>query len=238
MIAWSSRRGLAVALVLIGAVLLVARAFWPDPPTEPSEGVSAGLPEERAAVASEAGEPIPAPGTEGLPSEGGAVAVEDSEDSMAGDPLLGSDNGWAAVDLGAVRAAMPENLYWRMGVPTSDPEILRWREEERARWNVEYGKVLSNTATEEEVVAYFEHRDRLASDYVEFITHILENYGESLTLRDVGLLKVAAELNLARLEEIPRQMADALERRKAHAEAREAWRREQALFASPPGATR
>lgn len=159
-------------------------------------------------------------------------------DRMVGDPLLGSDNGWAAVDLEAVRAAMPENLYWKMGVPTKDPEILRWREEERARWNVEYGKVLSNTATEEEVVAYFEHRDRLASDYVEFITHILENYGRSLTLRDVGLLKVAAELNLARLEEIPRQMAEALERRKAHAAVREAWRRDQALFEQPPSAAR
>jgi hypothetical protein len=150
------------------------------------------------------------------------------------DPFAGDANGWAHVDLEAVRAAMPDNIYWRMSAPTKDPDVLREREEERARWNVEYGKVLSGTATEEEIYAYYEHRDRLASDYVEFITHILESYGERLALRDIGLLKVAVELNLARLEEIPRQIAESLELRKEKAAVREAWLRDQAAFAEPP----
>jgi hypothetical protein len=171
-----------------------------------------------------------------LPPPGSQASFPEAEEPWESDPLAGSDNGWAAVDLDAVRAAMPDNIYWEMSAPTQDPEVLRRREEERARWNTAYGKVLSNTATEEEIHAYYDHRDRLASDYIEFITHVLENYGESLSLRDIGLLKVAAELNLARLEEIPRQVAEALERRKAHEAAREAWLRDQAAFAgqTPP----
>lgn len=96
---------------------------------------------------------------------------------------------------------------------------------------MEYGKILSNTATEEEILAYYAERDRLYSDYVAFATYILENHGEQLSIRDLGLLKVAVELNLARLEEIPRQIAEANERRKAHQAPREAWLRDQADFA-------
>jgi hypothetical protein len=64
---------------------------------------------------------------------------------------------WSAVDLDAVRDAMPGNLYWRMSAPTSDEELICWREEERARWNQEYGKVLSGNATEEEIEGYYAH---------------------------------------------------------------------------------
>jgi len=160
------------------------------------------------------------------PEDGGPAAGVDPRDPFAG----AEDNGWANVDLEAVRRAMPDNVYWRMSAPTKDPEVLREREEERARWNEAYGKVLSNTATEEEIVAYYAHRDRLASDYVQFATYLLEHHGHDLSIRDLGLLKVAVELNLARLEEIPREMAEAQERRKAHEQAREEWRRDQEAF--------
>lgn len=165
-------------------------------------------------------------GAPGLPPAGGGAPPE-----QAGDPFDGEErNAWAAVDLEAVRRAMPDNVYWRMSAPTRDPDVLRERAEERARWNEQYGKVLSNTATEEEIDAYYAHRDRLASDYIQFATYVLENYGEQLTIRDLGLLKVAVELNLAQLEEIPRQIAEAQQRRIAHEQAREAWRRDQAEF--------
>jgi hypothetical protein len=66
--------------------------------------------------------------------------------------------------MSAVRAALPDNIYWTMSAPTDEPAVLQAREEERARWNVEYGKVLSNTATADEVEAYYAHRKRLSSD--------------------------------------------------------------------------
>ena len=146
------------------------------------------------------------------------------------DPLEQADGSWAEVDLEAVRAAMPHNLYWTMSVPTKDPEVLREREEERARWNVEYGKVLSNTATAQEIDAYYAHRRRLSTDYVEFAGYLLAEYRDKLPKRDVGLLKLAVDMHLARLEEIPRQIAEAHERRTAHDAARRAWLEDQQAF--------
>jgi hypothetical protein len=43
---------------------------------------------------------------------------------------------WATVDIDEVRKAMPDNLHWKMSVPTKDPDVLRTRDEERERWNV------------------------------------------------------------------------------------------------------
>ncbi len=222
-----------VALIAAAAVLGVI-AFLPGGRDGKLENGAPVASTEPAARGEAKPQDLPPGPVAGLPPLEGTGPGE-SSDALADDPFAGADNGWAKVDMEAVRAAMPDNLYWKMSVPTQDPDLLAEREKERARWNVEYGKVLSNTATETEIHDYFEHRDRLASDYIQFITHILENYGEDLTLRDIGLLKVAAELNLGRLEEIPRQMADALERRKAHEAAREAWLRDQEAFAAGPG---
>jgi hypothetical protein len=154
----------------------------------------------------------------------------------AGDPDDAVAAAWASVDMEAVRKALPENLYWKMGAPTKDPEVLRWREEERARWNVEYGKVLSNTATAAEVDAYYAHRQRLSTDYADFAIHLLTHYGKQLPERDLGLLKLSLQLHLARLEEIPRQIAEAHQRREAHDAARRAWLEEQKAFDGGDGA--
>jgi hypothetical protein len=153
----------------------------------------------------------------------------------AGDPLAetagGEEGGWAGVDLEEVRRALPDNLYWQTSVPTDDLRELDRRAEERARWNEAYGKVLSNTATEQEIEAYYAHRQRVSEDAVEFANHLLNHYEEVLPAKDVGLLELAIELHLARLEEIPRQIADAHRRRETHAAARAAWLEEQAAFA-------
>lgn len=172
----------------------------------------------------------------GLPFAAPPAAAPGGEDD-ADDPLTPRHHGrnpWAAVDLEEVRAALPNNTFWRMAAPTTDPEVLRAREEERQRWNVEYGKVLSNTATKEEVDAYFAHRQQMSTDYIQFAAYLLKNYWQKLGTRNEGLLKLAIKLHLARLEEIPRQMAEANQRREAHEAARRAWLEEQKAFEADP----
>ncbi|MEW6272423.1 MAG: hypothetical protein AB1689_24335 [Thermodesulfobacteriota bacterium] len=185
----------------------------------------------------------------GAPHASGVPALDEPQGDAAGvppgratqpdaalpeDPFADDEhNAWAGVDLERIREALPDNLYWKLSAPTKDPEVLRERQRERERWNVEYGKILSNTATEEEILAYYRERDRLYSDYIEFATYLFEHHGRDLSTRDLGLLKVAVELNLARLEEIPRQIAEANERRVAHEKAREAWLRDQSAFGAP-----
>jgi len=146
--------------------------------------------------------------------------------------LEGEDipQGWAAVDLEEVRKAMPDNLYWKLSAPTKDPEVLKWREEERDRWNVEYGKVLSGNASEKEIRDYYDQRGQLSGDYVEFATYLLDHYGDKLPERDVNMLKLARKLNQARLEEIPRKIEEALARKQKQDEARAAWLADQKAF--------
>jgi hypothetical protein len=132
--------------------------------------------------------------------------------------------GWEAVDLEEVRKAMPDNLYWKRSMPTKDPKVEEERDAERERWNVEYGKILSGTASEQEIRAYYDYQAKLNGDSIEFTTYLLDHYREQLPERDVGLLELASRLHRARLEEIPRKFEEALERKHKQDAAREAWR--------------
>lgn len=144
-----------------------------------------------------------------------------------GEPMGGN---WDGVDMDAVRAALPDNLYWQLSVPTKDEQVNEERERERARWNVEYGKVLSGTGTEEEIRAYYDYKSRLSGDYIEFSTYLLDHYEAELPGQDVALLRLARRLHQARLEEVPRKLEEAFERKRAQDAARAAWLADQAAF--------
>jgi hypothetical protein len=224
----SSRLAL-VSAVAAGIALATGVAVWwsvgrggaKPPPTLPaSPAIAARTPATTAAANRRR-------------STGAPKRIKPSDEPLDHDPLKALEPGqagWDAVDLEAVRAAMPDNIYWTMSAPTDNPAVLQEREEERERWNTEYGKVLSNTATPEEIDAYYAHRQRLSNDYIEFGVYLLEHYGEDLPRQDVGLLKVAIELHVARLEEIPRQIMEAHERAAAHDAARRAWLEGQKAF--------
>lgn len=175
-----------------------------------------------------------APG-DGVPSAG-TRATDPPWSAPESDPDFESALRWSAVDLDAVRAALPDNVYWEMSVPTDDPSVVARREAERARWNREFGKVLSGTATQEEVDAYFALRRRISEDAVVFSEYLLEHYGDVLPERDVGLLELASRLHRARLEEMPRRLAEAHARRLEHERVRAAWLADEAAFdpAAPP----
>jgi hypothetical protein len=146
------------------------------------------------------------------------------------EPDLAADlsGTWGAVDMEAVRRALPDNSYWKRGLPTDDPRVQRERDDEWKRWNDMYGKVLSGTGSEDEVRAYFAHRQRVSADYVEFATYLLDHHGEELPDRDVGMLELARSMHLRRLEELPRKQEEAFARKRAQDEARAAWLAEEA----------
>jgi hypothetical protein len=151
-------------------------------------------------------------------------------------PLQDTAESWAQVDFDEIRKAMPDNLYWKMAFPTKDPALLKEREERRAQWNTDFGKVQSNTATDEEIDAYYGEQQQISNDYLEFLVYLATHYGEAVPKGEIGALKLAGELHLARLEEIPRKIAEAKERHAAHEKARQAWLEEQKQFATPAAA--
>jgi len=219
---------IAVAAVVVWFALAPARrAEAPASATAPKVADANRAASSRGAVEFPKAPP-PAAVPPGPPPEMPAGAITPGLD--------GEDipQGWAAVDLDEVRKAMPDNLYWKLSAPTKDAEILKWREEERNRWNVEYGKVLSGTASEKEIRDYYDQRGQLSGDYVEFATYLVDHYGDKLPERDVNMLKLARKLNQARLEEIPRKIEEALARKQKQDEARAAWLADQKAFGSAP----
>jgi hypothetical protein len=156
------------------------------------------------------------------------AAAESTEAEPPGMPAMpDTDDSEYPVDLERLRSQIPDNLYWRLGEPTLDPETLRTRAEEEQRWNELYGKVQSSTATEDEVHRYYEHRRQLSHDYIEFASLVLETYGDRLPERDRGMYELSIELHTARLAEIPRQVEDALARRSAHEQRKKEWQESQ-----------
>ncbi|MBP1690392.1 MAG: uncharacterized protein H6Q34_965 [Deltaproteobacteria bacterium] len=151
-------------------------------------------------------------------------------------PLADTAEAWAQVDFDEIREAMPDNLYWKMAFPTKDADLIKERDERRAQWNVEFGKVQSNTATDEEIDAYYGEQQKLSNDYLEFLVYLGTHYGDIVPKGEIGMLKLAGELHLARLEEIPRKIAEAKERHAAQEAARRAWLEEQKVFDNPPAA--
>lgn len=138
--------------------------------------------------------------------------------------------GLGAVDLGEVRAALPDNLYWESAAPSDDPRVLEARERAAAFRNEQYGKILSGTGSDEVILDYYEHRTRASTDYIQFVDYLLEHHGSDLTDQDQTLLHLAKRLHAARLEEIPRRIQEARERQAAQDEARRAWREEEREF--------
>lgn len=228
--------GVLAVVVVISAVALwlvldrespisVSRPEVGAPPGQRPAGSEASGAQPAVAGAAPEARP-PAPPLEDLGAAGAAAELDGQEE-------FGS---WEEVDLEVVRAAMPDNLYWKLSSPTQDAKIAAERAAQRVQWNVEYGKVLSGTATEEEIRAYYDHRARLSGDYIEFATYVLDHYQETLPERDVGLLMLARRLHQARLEEIPRRIEEAFQRKREQDAAREAWRKDQEKFGDVGGA--
>jgi hypothetical protein len=148
-------------------------------------------------------------------------------------PLVDTADAWAQVDFDEIRRAMPDSLYWKMAFPSKDPALIAEREKIRAEWNVQFGKVQSNTATDEEIDAYYGEQQKISNDYLEFLVYLAEHYGNVLPRGEIGALKLAGEMHLARLVEIPRKIAEAKQRHAAHEAERQAWLAQQKQFATP-----
>jgi len=210
-----------------------ARPAAPAAPPDAAGPASASAPTAAAGALAQA--PVPA-AEPPVAEEWEEVTGEFEGDDLDPSELVHEDPeanaaAWAEVDMEAVRRALPGNLYFELSAPTTDEAELERRRRERDRWNTEYGKILSGTGSEEEIRAFYDHRARLSTDYIEFATHLLDQYRDTLPERDVAMLELARKLNAARLEEIPRRVEEAYARKRQQDEARAAWLAGEAEFA-------
>lgn len=124
----------------------------------------------------------------------------------------GSAGGYP-VDLAALRVRLPDNRYWQLGAPTSDPAVAKRRAARAERDNAELGRVQSGEASSDEVRAYYAERRAISRDYLQIAELVLAEQGESLPPRDRGMFELSANLHRARLQQIDRDESDALARR-------------------------
>jgi len=156
-----------------------------------------------------------------------------AERAMAEDPVPYIDGMvWGDIDLRDAKALMPDNLYWKLAAPTKDPAVLAEREADKKKRNEEYGRVLSGDASEEEVDAYYDYRERVSSDFLEMADYLRRRFDSSSNEELKGMLALAAKLHAARLAQIPADREAALEHSRQAEKAREEWRKQQEEFAS------
>ena len=211
------------------AIVVIATVWWRGSALDEPEASSVP---RHAGVTATRPEPLATPGKIELPDHAPPDSGPDGslDQSPAMTEAMDVAAGWEQVDMEEVRRAMPDNLYWGLSMPSQDPNTIEHRAAERTRWNVEYGKILSGTGSEEEIRAYYDRQARLFGDYIEFTSYLLDHYREQLAERDVGLLELAKRLNLARIEELPRKVEEAMARKRQQDEARRAWRADQESF--------
>jgi hypothetical protein len=206
----------AVALALLAGSLLIAYRAERPAGHEALPEVKTAAPERQPGIGDRgARSPSPAPLATGSDSE-------EIDDAAQPEPELVVADAYP-VDLTRLREKLPGNMYFRLGEPTEDPAVLEMRAEEERRVNELFGKVQSSTASEEEIHRYYEYRRELSEDYIEFSRLVLDEYGDELPDRDRGLYELSIKMHKGRLEAIPRQIEDALARRRAHDERRKQW---------------
>jgi hypothetical protein len=118
------------------------------------------------------------------------------------------------VDLEDLRARLPDNRYWELGAPTSDPAVTRARADRAKRDNELFGRTQTGEATEEEIHAYYAERRRISEDYLRLSLVVLAEKSDQLPERDLGLFELSAKMHRDRLTQIERDLAGALARRR------------------------
>jgi len=157
----------------------------------------------------------------GLSSLDAGTSFDDSPSEQMPDA---PDFDLADLDFESLRQRTPDSLYWLMAAPTKDPATLEARQRARADRNEQYGRVVANIASVEEIHDYYAYRRKLSEDYIEVAQLILEEHGDSLSERDVGLFELAISMHGSALSEIPSKLSDALQRKEEYDRVKEAWR--------------
>lgn len=156
--------------------------------------------------------PAPLPGSPAVARAQAPASGSPSAPGPAPAESIGAATSYP-VDLDALRARLPDNRYWQLGAPTSDPAVAKRRAARAERDNAALGRVVSGEASPDEVRAYYAERRAISRDYLQIAELVLAEQGESLSPRDRGMFELSANLHRARLQQIDRDESDALARR-------------------------
>lgn len=162
----------------------------------------------------ESGAPAHAPGTAVI-AAAAPPGPTDSVSKSEGTSRLADSEQTYPVDLEELRARIPENRYWELGAPTSDPEVAKARAARAERNNAIFGRTQTGEASEAEIRTYYDEKRRVSEDYLALSLLVLAEKRDQLPERDRGMFELSVQLHRGRLKQIDRDLADALARRKS-----------------------
>lgn len=196
----SSRlRAAAIGGIVVGIV--VAAWWWRRPAADEVHSV----PSTSEPVATQHTTPSQ------IPDSAGHLHPPAPQSAPAGNIGSGSAEPYP-VNLDALRTRLPNNRYWALGAPTSDPVVAKARAERAERDNTALGRIQANDATPDEIRAYYAERRAISNDYLEIAQMVLLEQGAQLPDRDRGMFELSVNLHKARLLQIDRDESDALGR--------------------------
>ncbi|SRR6266545_416082 len=195
------RKTIGLALIAMTALVALLALVWQAAPETERHAAPAVAPRQSSPDA---------PSTPSPPESASKASAPEP-----GDPAAVRSPSAYPVNLEELRRRLPDNLYWTLGAPTDDEGVLRQRAERARQTNELYGKVLSTTATEAEIARYYAERRRVSEDYIQFAELVLAHHRDQLPADQIGLYELSIKLHRARLADIPRDMNDALARRRA-----------------------
>lgn len=138
-------------------------------------------------------------------------SAESKTDSIGEDPEQ-RNRAEYPVKLDALRARFPDNRYWTLGAPTSDPVVAKARAARAERDNRALGRIQANDASPDEIHTYYAERRAVSHDYLQIAETVLAEQGDTLPDRDHGMFELTVNLHRARLKQIDRDESDALAR--------------------------
>ena len=116
-----------------------------------------------------------------------------------------------------------------MGAPPDDPQVLEQRAEEVRRWSEVFSKIQKGEASEQEIHGYYGYLRQVSEHFIALAGELLTKHGERLPDQERGLLALSMELHHARLKALPRQLDEALARKRLHEQRPEPRRRNPKL---------
>ncbi len=137
--------------------------------------------------------------------EAGTLETEiESDSKMPGndfiDPLLLADT-------------FPGNI----ALPPITAEARERKKRERHERNLEFGQILANKSTEQEILAYYNHQRRLSEDSKQILEFVLAEYGNRFSEKNIKKHEFMLAQFKKKLEFIPLKESEAIARLRTRA---------------------
>ncbi|MCP4118483.1 MAG: hypothetical protein GY737_24415 [Desulfobacteraceae bacterium] len=112
------------------------------------------------------------------------------------------------VDPGILADTFPGNL----AIPPVTAEDRERKKRERNERNLAFGKIVANKATEEEIMAYYDHQRRLSRDSQQILEFVLAEYGHRFSEKNIKKHEFLLAQFKKKLEYIPLKESEAIAR--------------------------